>query len=64
MRIIGNRHVVPAGRGALYGLYINTPTDAPYVIQGNDFRSATVQQYAGHSGSRLSPSQMVGGRTS
>ncbi len=64
LRVIGNRHVVPAGRGAMYGLYINTPTDAPYTIQGNDFSSATVQQYAGHGGSRLSTAQMVGGRTS
>ncbi len=61
LRITGNRHVVPSGRGARYGLYINSPTDAPYVIQGNDFRSATVQQYAGARGARLSPSQIAGG---
>jgi parallel beta-helix repeat protein len=59
--IIGNRHAVEAGRAAMYGLVINSPTDAPYLIQNNDFRSATVQQYAGHSGVRLSPSQIQGG---
>jgi hypothetical protein len=32
------------------------------VIEGNDFRSATLQQYAGRSGTRLSPAQIVGGR--
>jgi hypothetical protein len=62
LRITGNRHAVPAGSGALYGLYINTPGDPPYVIEGNDFRSATLQQYAGHGGARLSPAQMSGGR--
>jgi hypothetical protein len=61
LRVIGNRHTV-SGRGAMYGLYINTPSDGPYVIQGNDFRSATVQQYAGHGGSPLSRAQIVGGR--
>ena len=60
LRIINNRHDM-SGRGAMYGLYINTPTDGPYVIQGNDFRSATVQQYAGRNGARLSPAQVVGG---
>jgi hypothetical protein len=63
LRIIGNRLVVNGGRAPMYGVYINTPTDAPYVIEGNDFRAATVQQYAGHSGARLSPAQMVGGHT-
>jgi len=29
LRIIGNHHVVDSGRGARYGLYINTPSDAP-----------------------------------
>jgi parallel beta-helix repeat protein len=62
LRISGNRHVVDSGRGALFGLYINTASDAPYAIQGNDFRSATLQQYAGHGGGRLSPTQIVGGR--
>ncbi len=61
LQIVGNRHVVPAGQGARYGLYINSPSDGPYVIQGNDFRSATVQQYAGARGARLSPSQISGG---
>jgi hypothetical protein len=62
LQILGNRHVLSGGPAALYGLYINTPTDPPYVIQGNDFRSATLQQYAGRSGTRLSPAQIVGGR--
>jgi hypothetical protein len=61
LRILGNRHVVPAG-GAMYGLYINSAADAPYVIEGNDFRSARVRQYAGHGGAPLSPAQIVGGR--
>jgi parallel beta-helix repeat protein len=63
LHIIANRLVVNGGRAPMYGVYINTPTDAPYVIEGNDFRAATVQQYAGHSGARLSPAQMVGGHT-
>jgi hypothetical protein len=62
LKILRNRHPVSSGRSALYGLYINTPTDAPYLIEGNDFRSATVQQYAGHGGTRLSPAQIAGGR--
>ena len=61
LRIAGNRHVVPSG-GAMYGLCINSPGDAPYAIEGNDFRSATVRQYAGHGGAPLSPAQMIGGR--
>jgi len=60
LKIINNRHVV-SGRGAMYGVYIAMPTDGPYFIQGNDFRSATVQQYAGRNGVRLSPAQMVNG---
>lgn len=63
LRILRNRHVVDGGRPALYGLYINNPADAPYVIAGNDFTPVTVQQYAGHNGSRLSPAQIVGGRS-
>jgi hypothetical protein len=62
LKILRNRHVVSGGRAALYGLYINTPGDPAYVIEGNDFRSATLQQYAGRSGTRLSPAQIVGGR--
>jgi hypothetical protein len=64
LRIAGNRHAVDAGHGALYGLYINSASDSPYVIQGNDFRSATRQQYAGRGGGRLAPTQIVGGRPS
>jgi len=62
LKILDNRHVVDPAHAALYGLYINTPGDAPYVIRGNDFHSAKVQQYAGHGGARLSPAQIVGGR--
>jgi hypothetical protein len=63
LKITGNRHVVDPAHAALYGLYINTATDAAYVIQGNDFRSAKLQPYAGHGGTRLSPAQIAGGRT-
>ncbi len=63
LRITGNRHVVPSG-GAMYGVCINSPGDAPYIIEGNDFRSATVRQFAGHSGTPLSPAQVAGGRPS
>jgi len=62
LRILGNRHVVPAGRGARYGLYINSANDSPYVIQGNDFRSATVQAYGGPRGAPLPSALIVGGR--
>jgi hypothetical protein len=62
LRILRNRHVVSGGRAALYGLYVNNPGDAPYVIAGNDFTAVTTQQYAGHNGSRLSSTQIVGGR--
>jgi len=62
LKILRNRHTVAGGRAALYGLYINTPADPPFVIQGNDFSAATVQAYAGRNGSRLSPAQIVGGR--
>jgi len=62
LQILRNRHTINGGRAAQYGLYINTPTDPPFVIQGNDFSAATVQAYAGRAGSRLSPAQIVGGR--
>ncbi len=62
LKILRNRHVVDGGRAALYGLYINSPADAPYQIEGNDFRPAVLLQYASHNGTRLSPSQIVGGR--
>ena len=61
LKILRNRHVVDGGRAAQYGVYINNPGDGPYVIEGNDFARVTVQQYAGHNGSRLSPAQIVGG---
>jgi hypothetical protein len=53
---------VDAAHAARFGLVINTAADAPYVISGNDFRSATLLQYAGHDGTRLSPAQIAGGR--
>jgi parallel beta-helix repeat protein len=62
LKIINNRHVGDPAHAALYGVVINTTADAPYVISGNDFRAATVQQYAGHGGARLSGAQMVGGQ--
>jgi hypothetical protein len=62
LKILRNRHVVNGGQAALYGLYINTPTDAPYIIEGNDFRAARMLQYASHAGRPLSPAQIVGGR--
>lgn len=62
LRILRNRHVVVGGHAALYGLYFNSPADGPYVIEGNDFTPVTLQQYAGHGGTRLSPAQIVGGR--
>jgi len=62
LRILRNRHTPAGGRAALYGLYINNPADPPFVIEGNDFTAVSVQQYAGHNGSRLSPAQIVGGR--
>jgi hypothetical protein len=62
LKILRNRHVVNGGRAALYGLYINNPADAPYVIEGNDFRAVERQQFASHNGRPLSPAQIVGGR--
>jgi len=62
LRIVGNRHQADPAHAALYGLYINTPGDAPYLIEGNDFRAVRTQQYAGHGGGALSPAQIVGGR--
>jgi hypothetical protein len=62
LRILNNRHAVEAAHAALYGLVINTPSDPPYVISGNDFRSTTQLPYAGHAGARLSAAQIVGGR--
>jgi hypothetical protein len=62
LRILRNRHVVVGGHPALYGLYINSPADGRYVIEGNDFTAVTLQQYAGHGGTRLSPAQIAGGQ--
>jgi hypothetical protein len=62
LRITNNQHVVDAAHAARFGLVINTAADAPYVISRNDFRSATLLQYAGHDGTRLSPAQIAGGR--
>jgi len=62
LKILRNRLLVDGGRAPQYGVYINNPADPPYVIAGNDFTSATVQQYASHNGVRLSPAQIVGGR--
>jgi len=62
LRIVGNRHQADQAHAALYGLYINTPGDAPYLIEGNDFRAVRTQQYAEHGGGALSPAQIVGGR--
>ena len=62
LKILRNRLTVGGGRPAQYGLYINTPADAAYVIEGNDFTAATLQPYAGRNGVRLSPTQIVGGR--
>jgi len=62
LRIVDNRHRVDPAHAALYGLYINAPGDEPYIIEGNDFRAARSQQYAGHGGAALSAAQIVGGR--
>jgi len=62
LKILRNRHVVNGGRAALYGLYINSPSDAPYVIEGNDFRAVSRQPFASHNGAPLSAAQIVGGR--
>lgn len=62
LRIIGNRHVVGLGQGAQYGLYINSPSDRAYLIEDNDFGSATLRQYAGAGGRPLPPNQIVQGR--
>jgi len=62
LKILRNRHAVNSGRAALYGLYINSPSDAPYLIEGNDFRAAVRQQFASHNGTPLPSAQMVGGR--
>ena len=62
LRITGNHHRADPAHAALYGLYINSPGDAPYLIEGNDFRAVRTQQYAGHGGAALAPAQVVGGR--
>jgi len=62
LRIFDNRHVADPAHAALYGIYINSSSDAPYMITGNDFRAVRSQQYAGHGGGRLSPAQISGGR--
>jgi hypothetical protein len=62
LKILRNRHVVNGGPAALYGLYINSPSDPPYLIEGNDFRAVSRQQFASHNGTPLSPAQIVGGR--
>jgi len=62
LKIVNNRHVADPGHAALYGVVINTATDPPYVISGNDFRAASAQQYAGHGGARMSAAQIVSGQ--
>jgi hypothetical protein len=61
LKILRNRHVAD-GAAAQYGVYINNLGDGPYGIVDNDFAAVTLQQYAGHNGIRLSPTQIVGGR--
>jgi len=62
LRIVDNRLDPQGGRTAQYGLYLNTPADAPYDVQGNDFRAASVAAYTGPAGHPLLPRQLVGGR--
>jgi parallel beta-helix repeat protein len=62
LRITGNRLDVDSGSPPEYGLYLNTTRDAPYLVEGNDFRAATVRPYAGPRGVPLLPNQVVGGR--
>jgi hypothetical protein len=62
LEITGNRFAAGAGPRPMYGLYINTPTDQPYRIHGNDFRAVSQLAYAGQYGSRLDPRLIVGGK--
>ncbi len=61
LRISGNRYISDSRARAGYGLVINSPTDPPYLIEHNDFRSAAIRPYAGRAGSQLSAIQIIGG---
>jgi hypothetical protein len=62
LEITGNRFAAGSGPRPVYGIYINTPTDQPYRIHGNDFRAVSSLAYAGQNGTRLDPRLLVGGR--
>jgi Right handed beta helix region len=62
LEITGNRSVPGAGARPTYGVYINNPADQPYRIHDNDFAAVSQFAYAGHSGTRLDPRMVVGGR--
>lgn len=60
LQISGNRHVVPPQGAARYGIYLNSPVETACRIRQNDFRSATLRQYAGPGGGPMLASQIVG----
>lgn len=62
LKITRNRHEAPPQAAAQYGVVINTPSDAPYVIRENDFRAVHLRQYSGRAGAQLSSAQIAGGR--
>ena len=59
LQISRNRHVPPQG-AALYGIYLNSPQGTACRIWENDFRSASMRQYAGPRGGPILASQIVG----